>query len=450
MQYFYSSISPHYLNVYKILTNSAMEHNNERVGATLTLLTKNDVISKWRLIMSPAIWLFLVKLIITGKFFTNEIVHVKYKGYSLGRYAVPAALRSAKSFESKLSYYLNLLKSIVKAAGLLEFILPYSKNIEAAYLEHMCYENGVLCEVFTELDIPIYHTHYPYNFVRWLGNGKQGFEDAVRVPYSNRDEDIIEGKRVLNEVLNDTSRIPYMGSAPFEKINTSTINYDYIIYCHSFTDAQMNYGYDGAFMSVYEWLEFTLEYLKDKKVCLKAHPNFYAKGYTSDVIEWDRKLFSYIITKYKNNPNIIFIDYALKNDELLAEINKDAVLISHHGNALLEGGALGFKCISSVAAPWENYNIFNTWSNKKQYIQLLEMDFDKLTVTNMTQLYTFCGRLYDEKIGIYGDRNVGKIMSDAVGCSLAKYIRNPGVMDNITGDDLSSLTSKLKALVSEC
>jgi len=429
-----------------------MEHNNEVGGKPLVLLTKGDVISTWRIIMSPTIWLLLFKLLITGKLFTSAVVHVKYKGYSLGRYAVPAALRNAKSFESKLSYYFNLFKSIINVAGLLECIAPFCENIEAAYLEHMCYENGVLCEVFTELGIPIYHTHYPYNFVRWVGNGKMGFEDAIRLPFSERLEDIRAGKKILHEVLNDTKLIPYMGSAPFKEINTntSTVIYDYIIYCQSFTDAQMNYGYDGAFKSVYEWLEFTLEGLKDKKVCLKGHPNFYAKGYASDVVEWDRRLFSCIVKKYKKNPNIIFIDYALKNDKLLAEVNKEAVLISHHGNALLEGGALGFKCISSVAATWQNYNIFNAWSNKKEYTKLLKMGSDKLSATNMMQLYAFCGRLYDEKTGIFGDENVGKIMSDTIGCSLAEYIRNPGVMDDISEEDLSSLINKLKVLVSDC
>lgn len=445
MKYFYSSVSPNHSKAYKILVSAAMEHANEVCGNSLTLLTKGEAVLKWRLIVSPIIWLFLFKLIVTGKFFTNEVIHTKYKGYSVGRYAVPAALRDARSFESKLRYYLNLLKSIVKTVGLLESTLPLSESIEGAYLEHMCYSNGVLCEVFTELGIPIYHNHYPYSFVRWVGNGKQGYEDAITLPYGNDTKDISVGKSKLHEVINDTNRIPYMESAPFENPNSGSgeENYDYIIYCHSFTDAQNDYGYDGAFKSVYEWLEFTLETLKNKKVCLKAHPNFFAKGYVSEVAEWDFNIFNHLMKKYENCPNITIIDYALKNNQLLANVNNDAILVSHHGNALLEGGALGFKCIASEATIWRNYNLFNSWLNKEQYIRLLDMDYSELAETELTQLYAFCGHLYDEKTSIFGDEYIWNIVTSVAGCNFSDYLKDPSVIDGLTEMEISDIKRKI-------
>ena len=54
--------------------------------------------------------------------------------------------------------------------------------------------------------------------------------------------------------------------------------YDYIVYAHSFTDAQLIYGADG-FCSTLEWLIFTINELnrQNKKFIIKAHPNFFSR-----------------------------------------------------------------------------------------------------------------------------------------------------------------------------
>ena len=54
-------------------------------------------------------------------------------------------------------------------------------------------------------------------------------------------------------------------------------DYQYIIFPHSFTDAQMVTGFSG-FESMVDWLIFTLEFMKKiiKKLLLK-HPNFLKK-----------------------------------------------------------------------------------------------------------------------------------------------------------------------------
>lgn len=71
----------------------------------------------------------------------------------------------------------------------------------------------------------------------------------------------------------------------FDPLSSDLGDFDHIVYAHSFTDAQLNYGYDGAFMNVYDWLVFTLDCLieKNKKICLKAHPNFFVLDNLSDV-----------------------------------------------------------------------------------------------------------------------------------------------------------------------
>ena len=61
-----------------------------------------------------------------------------------------------------------------------------------------------------------------------------------------------------------------------EKIKSFNLkNFDFLVYCHAFTDAQLQCGYAG-FIKYEDWLEYTLKILNKnkKKVLIKIHPNF--------------------------------------------------------------------------------------------------------------------------------------------------------------------------------
>ena len=76
-------------------------------------------------------------------------------------------------------------------------------------------------------------------------------------------------------MINKTETIPWMKSIKFKK-EKSYNNITHLIYAHTFTDAQMLYGYDG-FINVFDWLEFTVKELsknKNNKILIKAHPGF--------------------------------------------------------------------------------------------------------------------------------------------------------------------------------
>ena len=155
-------------------------------------------------------------------------------------------------------------------------------------------------------------------------------------------------------------------------------NIDYVIYAHSFVDGQLFYGYDG-FSNLFEWLDFTIDYLlkKKKKILVKGHPNFYNKT-LGDISYQDSKLFEKIIKKYSNS-NIIFINEALKNSLLLKNIDKKTIIISHHGTALLESTFLGYKTICSKYCIWDDkFHISNQWSNIKDYKRLLDKKYNSL------------------------------------------------------------------------
>ena len=125
-----------------------------------------------------------------------------------------------------------------------------------------------------------------------------------------------------------------------EKTNWSSYNfndlkkYEYIIYAHTFTDTQLEQGYDG-FISTLEWLKFTIDELLKKKVkfIVKAHPNFY-KNVTlrnqtnKNVAKWDNKLYQNLIKKYKNEKNILFINKPILNKHLVKKLNSKCIAIT--------------------------------------------------------------------------------------------------------------------------
>ena len=64
-----------------------------------------------------------------------------------------------------------------------------------------------------------------------------------------------------------------LNSQKLKKMNLN--KYEALVYCHAFTDAQLQCGYSG-FYRYEDWLIYTLDILqqKNKKTIIKIHPNF--------------------------------------------------------------------------------------------------------------------------------------------------------------------------------
>ena len=210
--------------------------------------------------------------------------------------------------------------------------------------------------------------------------------------------------KFFQSILKNPKKIPYMKYTKFQNLgNSHFFDYEYIIYAHSFLDAQLWYGLDG-FSSLYEWLVFTIDELifNKKKIILKAHPNFYNTA-IGEMSEIDKMLFKKIKKRYADQENIIIIDQAIKNNELLSKVSKKTILISHHGTALLEGAFLGFKCISSKATFWRsNFIITNMWKNRNSYRRLLKKSWRHLKNPNKKDLYNLFDQLFWNDYSIYG------------------------------------------------
>ena len=51
--------------------------------------------------------------------------------------------------------------------------------------------------------------------------------------------------------MNDLKDIPNLEKYKLDK-------FDYVLYCHSFSDANNYYGWDGSFQNIIDWTIFTL------------------------------------------------------------------------------------------------------------------------------------------------------------------------------------------------
>lgn len=321
------------------------------------------------------------------------------------------------------------LKSLIKCSLLIDSISQFTESIGAAFIDHGCYENGIYFEMLSRSGIPIYYNDYPYGLVRWEPKAQGGYEDALQVcPVDTNDEQIEQGKKELEFVTNGSSAIPYL-IVDFNSYESGG-DFDYIIYSHSFTDAQNIYGYDGAFNNILDWLEYTVLKLSGARICIKSHPGIYAEGYTSQVVDWDRKLFRLFAEKYSNHPNVSIIDYAIRNADLLKSVGRETILVSHHSNALLEAGSMGFKCICSSATNWTGFTIFNTWHNEDEYQTLLDKSFSDLAPTNERELFRYYYILRHVN-GSYFSWHWLDTVADITGVSREVLVKDPTCIDHI-------------------
>ena len=86
----------------------------------------------------------------------------------------------------------------------------------------------------------------------------------------------------------------------------------------------------------------------------------------------------------KNLDNLTILNKSYFNADLLKNLNKNTILISHHSNVFLEGIYMGFKCISSSATFWDvkKLCLANTWSNKYEYKKILNKSWKQLKYSN--------------------------------------------------------------------
>ena len=435
-----SKLSDHVIN--EIIIKSV--HSHATKNGELTLVCKDDYFSKKVLVknLSPSILLLLLEGLWVSLVQPKMMSSLKFDSLCIGRYAVAAAYRSYDSYVSRFTLSVEYVKALAKCALYSQGIKLKLPDIEAAYLDNPFYHNGIFYDIFSRSGVPIYHNEYPFGLVRREPTSFGSYEDALQVPHEELSEkEISKGKKQLESVTRDTSKIPYM-LIEFDKLRSSK-KYDFVIYSHSFTDAQSSYGFDGAFNNIKEWLEFTLHELRAFKVCVKAHPEIYTEGYTSQVVAWDRKLFTEVVERYKGYENFDFIDYPVKNIDLLNSIDISTVLVSHHSNALLEGGLLGFKCIAARSGNWINFEIFNEWSNIQNYSSLLLSPINDLQFTNQSDLCKYYYSLYYGEGSYFSPKWWVRTVAELCAVGVNEIVKDPEVINGMAPEIVAECVKRI-------
>lgn len=152
-------------------------------------------------------------------------------------------------------------------------------------------------------------------------------------------------------------------------VDISETGLSVIVFLHSFTDAQYQFGLDG-FDDFYHWTIFTIDTcLMNKsinRVLIKPHPALDDIHCPGDIVAFDR-----IFKKYKGNSRVIFLN---KYCSLVALSKKGKLYgITHHGSAAEEMVYLKQPVIASAYAYWGvNYPFLKIWQTIEDYKNILK------------------------------------------------------------------------------
>jgi len=299
----------------------------------------------------------------------------------IGRYATASTLRGVSTNRSALSFFLQYHINLVRCAFVLGAAKRLSRNTVGLYLGNVYYLDGIVVDFFLQRQKVSVYLNLPepddllcikgnYDNIRALQQHLSERKHAANTTLS-------EAADYMKDRLRDPKGLIHYyrpGEVVSEAFAASKGKIAVIVYAHAFTDAQLPYGFDG-FKGVYEWLSFTINELVDNNeefdVYLKAHPNFFGGPDTSGTVEMDRLLWKDFAKQ--TCPKIRLVNDSTSNFELLRGFDpSNTILISHHGNAVVEGASMGFSVISSSASPWgRQYKFARTWSSKDDYQLIL-------------------------------------------------------------------------------
>lgn len=271
------------------------------------------------------------------------------------------------------------------------------KNLKPKFIisDHITYIGGIFPLIAKKLAIPIYTNDYPYGIRISRVLNFKFLNEMVKLKVNEK------SSYDAHNSLIDIQKVPYLQPIKNKYIKESLNlkDYNYILYCHSFSDAQNCNGWDGGFTNILDWTIFTLDNLKLNKVIIKPHPNWYA--YFKANLKLDSTIYQLLKTKYTSSSNnFLFLDKPINSLELINDLNKNCVAITHHGTMINEVGAMGLKVISSNLHPIYDLKKarVNTWKNKSEYKRLLRSPIENLEKPNIN----YCRNIYHDFINTPG------------------------------------------------
>ena len=340
---------------------------------------------------------FFIYIILSGKIFRENCGKINYENIQIGRFVLSKTFCDFECYINKFKFNIELIKNFFHAGRLLKACNYYNNkfNINGVYVDHCGYLNGIIFSFFALKKSIVYTNNYPLGiyFVNYKKNNKKyllKYENSLKINIKKKLNNYQKKKaeKKISDLTKKATFIPYLVKVNYKKLDN--INYklfDYVIYCHSFTDGQLWHGYAG-FENTLEWLEFTLNNLikKNKKILIKPHPNFY--NYSLGLnMKWDKIIYNKVVKKFSKNHNLIFLNKPVQNYILMKKLNKDCVLLSKYGTVMLEGAYMGFKTICTSYNFFDKkFKISNMWKDKTEYLSLLNRNISHLKKSNRDDL----------------------------------------------------------------
>jgi hypothetical protein len=414
----FSTLDPAVSRHNKLLVETCLVNANAEDKASITLLP-NFSLSKIRIghIFFALKALFLIK----------KKYKLRYRSYDVGTYVISWAYRSNKSWQSQVSYFRRYLIGIFRACYAVDFGLKsLNAGLDCAILDNAPYINGIFYEIFSNHKIPIYSVYeYPFSFIKINFNNRVGFHDVNNIRKFPEDSEFIQDGIKALEGRMEVFKKNHSNIDGYDSLQLTNFHYQYVIYVHAFTDAQHQFGYDGTFENTLEWLKFTLNALRNKKVCVKAHPDFF-REWQSEVALWDLNQTKKIEEEYLGAyPNCTWITSPMANLDFLRSIDKRAIVVSHHGNAVIEAALHGFKSICSQKSPYSRYEISNYWGSLSEYESLLRADFEVLKYANQNELGMLGYRLVASSESYYNNNGYYQTLCRILGVDFSQMETKP-------------------------
>ena len=341
--------------------------------------------------------IFFIYIVLSGKIFRNNCAKINYENIEIGRFVLSKTFCDFECYVNEYKFYIKLIKNFFHAGTLLNACKYYNNkfDINGVYVDHCGYLNGIIFSFFALKKSIVYTNNYPLGiyYVNYKKNKKNyllKYENSLRINIKKKLNkiQIKNAEKKLSNLVKKKDFIPYLVKANYKKLDLYNYKiFDYVVYCHSFTDGQLWHGY-ANFKNNLEWLEFTINALlkKKKKILIKPHPNFY-NGSLGLSAKWDKIIYDKLVKKFSNNDNLVFLSKPTQNYLLLKKLNKNCVLLSKYGTAILEGSYMNFKTICTCHNFFnKKFRISNMWKDKTDYLRLLNTNVSYLKKPNRNDL----------------------------------------------------------------
>ena len=201
-----------------------------------------------------------------GYFFNKEkLVFLQYQKVYFGRQLLASTFRNFKSYTSTFNFFYILLKNLFTAGRYFRTADYYinNYNFRFVYLDHLEYLNSIYYFKFINNNKDVYTNKMPRGIVR---SNQKKIENIFKLNFKknsfnqNQKDEIDKSSADIFTSLDNY--LPWLHYTNYETTKFKNLkDFDYIVYAHSFTDAQLKFEYDG-FINTLDWLIFTVNVLK--------------------------------------------------------------------------------------------------------------------------------------------------------------------------------------------